>query len=67
LADDAVEFGSLDKISAFPYENFMQVLKRLIMAKRNELPQVIRRVYEKQQNEISNLINEDRKDQYVLK
>jgi len=49
IADDAIKFGSLNKLSAFPFENFMQVLKNLLRAKNKELSQVIRRVYERQQ------------------
>jgi len=50
LADDAEKFGSLENVSAYPFENYMQFLKRRTRAKRNELPQVIRRVYEHQIN-----------------
>jgi hypothetical protein len=48
LADDAERFGSLDKISAFPYENYMQTLKKMLRGKSNHLSQVIRRVIEKE-------------------
>jgi hypothetical protein len=49
LTDDAVKFGSLNNINAFPFENFMQVLKRMLREKNRELPQIIRRVSERQQ------------------
>lgn len=49
LADDALKFGSLNNVTAFPFENFMQTLKKLLRAKNNELAQVIRRVYERQE------------------
>lgn len=46
LADDAEKYGSLDNISAFKYENYMQSLKKMVRAHSNELSQVIRRVVE---------------------
>jgi len=46
LADDADEFGSLENISAFPFENYMQELKRMVRSNSNSLVQVIRRVHE---------------------
>lgn len=46
LADDALKFGSLNSIYAFEFENFMQSIKRMLRARNNHLPQVIRRVSE---------------------
>ncbi len=46
LVDDAEKYGSLDNISAFKYENYMQTLKKMVRAHSNELSQVIRRVVE---------------------
>lgn len=46
IADDSMKFGSLNRISAFPFENFMQKLKRCIKGNVNPLAQVIRREHE---------------------
>lgn len=46
LADDAFKFGSLDNVSAFKYENYMQRIKRMLRAKDHQLAQVIRRIGE---------------------
>lgn len=48
LTDDAVKYGSLDSISAFKFENYMQTLKSMVRSHCNELSQVVRRVYEKE-------------------
>lgn len=47
LADDVEKFKiPLDKISAFPFENFMQKLKRYVRGSRNPLVQVANRMHE---------------------
>lgn len=46
LADDAKMFDSLENISAFPFENFLQKLKRLVRKPEFALQQVIRRLHE---------------------
>ena len=47
VADDAIYFdSSLDDISAFRYENYLQVLKRLIRGTSNPLVQVAKRLQE---------------------
>ena len=46
LADDAVRFGALDNFSAFPFENYMQHLKKKVRGQRRELTQIIHRVAE---------------------
>lgn len=53
LSDDAKKFGSIDSISAFPMENYMQTLKKMVRSNSNQLQQVIRRVYEQQNVNIS--------------
>lgn len=46
LADDGLRFGNLDFVSAFPFENYMQRLKRYVRGQRLQLEQVVKRVYE---------------------
>lgn len=46
LPDDFVTFGCLDYASAFPFESYMQVLKRFVKRPGNELAQVVKRVHE---------------------
>jgi hypothetical protein len=46
LANDAHKFGSLENISAFPFENFFSNLKRMVRKPEFPLPQIIRRLSE---------------------
>lgn len=46
LSDDAKLHGHLDLFSGFPYENYLQILKKLVRKPHNPLAQVIRRVSE---------------------
>lgn len=46
LADDAKRHGSLDNFSAFPFENQMKALKRLVRKAGSPLAQVVRRLGE---------------------
>ena len=46
LADDYERFGNLDSISCFPFESFMQKIKRYIKRPGGELAQVAKRVIE---------------------
>lgn len=48
LPDDADKYGSLERTSAFCFENYMQELKRMLRGKSNPLQQVIGRVEEGQ-------------------
>jgi len=47
LADDVRLFGNLNHISAFPFENYLRKLKRLVKQPREPLQQIVRRVIEK--------------------
>lgn len=47
LANDVENFGCLDQFSAFPFESFMNKIKRLIHAPTNPLKQVAKRLMEK--------------------
>ena len=47
LADDVVNHGtSLNELSAFPFENFMQTLKKMVRSAHNPLAQVTKRLSE---------------------
>ena len=47
IPDDFDRFGSLDLISSFPFESYLQVLKRFIKRGGHELEQVVKRIHEK--------------------
>ena len=46
IASDALKFGPLDEISAFPFENKLKAMKRLICKPQSPLQQLCRRLYE---------------------
>lgn len=46
IVDDVINYGSLDNFSAFPFENFLGQIKRLVKSPNNPLPQVYRRLKE---------------------
>jgi len=46
LVDDCRNYGTLDRISAFPYENFMRVLKRSVRKPQHILQQLSNRMSE---------------------
>jgi hypothetical protein len=59
LADDARIHGSLDNISAFPYENNMQqILKFMRGNNKLHLQQVVNRIYESQNIKLANVYAE---------
>jgi hypothetical protein len=46
LPDDALRFGNLDNVSAFPYENYMQKLKKTLHSRNYHLEQASKRIIE---------------------
>jgi len=46
ISDDYNNFGPLDNISAFPFENYMKTLKKMIKKHDKPLQQIIKRFYE---------------------
>ena len=46
ITSDAVNFGSLDAFSAFPFENFMQRIKRMVRSEKNPIVQIAKRLDE---------------------
>jgi len=65
IADDYINFGSLDNISSFPFENFMKSLKKMIRKSDKPLQQIIKRKYE--QNEHNNFQHNYIKTEITLK
>ncbi|XP_047132417.1 uncharacterized protein LOC124811154 [Hydra vulgaris] len=53
LADDVQQHGTLDKISGFPYENYLQHLKKMMRKPQHPLAEIIRR-----QSECDDVIND---------
>lgn len=49
LANDAKMFGSLDNISYFKYENYMQIIKRKLHQSGKPLEELSNRIFEEQQ------------------
>ena len=50
LADDARKFGSLDNVSAFPFETFLNKLKKMVRRPQNPVAQIVNRIGERQQS-----------------
>lgn len=46
LCDDALHYGLLDSFSAFPFENFLNQLKRLLKSPTKPLEQIVKRLHE---------------------
>lgn len=46
LPEDAKQFGSLNVVSCFPFENYLQMLKRLLRKSNNPLQQAVNRLHE---------------------
>ncbi len=65
LADDVSKFGPLDHFSAFPFENHLQSIKKLLRKHDKPLPQVIRRIQEIQINSL--LVNKKENGLTILK
>jgi hypothetical protein len=47
ITDDAVNFGCLENCSCFPFENYLQTLKKLVRSGRSPLIQIAKRLHEK--------------------
>ena len=46
ITDDARRFGALDSVSAFPFENFLGRMKKMLRTGNRPLPQLARRLHE---------------------
>ena len=52
LANDVRKFGSLDNVSSFPFENFLQSLKKMVRKPTCPLPQIVKRMSELKGHEL---------------
>lgn len=48
VADDSIYYGNLDNVSAFPFENFLGQMRRMIRGNGYEIEQVAKRAHEKE-------------------
>lgn len=58
VADDALRFGSLDKCSGFPFENYLHKMKRLVRSGKNPLVQLVNRLNEHTYTEVEKVASE---------
>jgi hypothetical protein len=58
LSDVADRFGCLQNCNAYPFENYMQTLKRLVHNSKNPLVQVVKRLYEMERSTSLNRLQE---------
>lgn len=71
LADDVINHGcSLNNISAFKFENYMQSLKKMVRNSNNPIAQVVKRLSEKRSSSLSakhsKLFKENGKDTFFI-
>lgn len=52
ISDDYKKFGSLDNIAAFPFENYLKQLKKMVHKHDKPLQQIIKRLNEKNSIEV---------------
>ncbi|KAK5644968.1 hypothetical protein RI129_006268 [Pyrocoelia pectoralis] len=57
LTQDVKKFGGLDEFSAFPFENYMQTLKKLIRKPNQPLMQIIKRKIEEDEHHNDQISN----------
>ena len=50
LQHDVKQYGNLDKVSAFPFENYLQAFKRMIRHGHNTMQQLVRRLDEQRRH-----------------
>jgi hypothetical protein len=46
LSDDVMRFGHIYSFSAYPFENFLGIIKRLLRKSERPLQQIVKRIYE---------------------
>lgn len=47
LPDDVTKYGTLDQFSAFPFENYLGLLKKMLRIPNCDLGHVVKRIFEK--------------------
>jgi hypothetical protein len=52
LAQEATTYGSIDSITCYPFENYLQTLKTLCKKSSKPLPSVVKRISEVQMNKL---------------
>lgn len=52
LADDAKKYGALDNVSAFPFENYLGKLKKMVRRPQDPVSQIVRRIHERKCNSL---------------
>ena len=57
LADEAREFGHLDACAAFPFENYLQYVKKLVRSGRQPIVQIVKRLHEIDMHPVVTLTN----------
>lgn len=65
IADDVNIFGSIENFAAFPYENNMLFLKKLVRKGDQPLQQIVNRIYE-QKNTSSSMAKNNKNDKFPL-
>jgi hypothetical protein len=50
LPDDTRRFGALDRVSCFPFENYLGMMKRLVRKRSSSLQQIVARLQERAVN-----------------
>ncbi|KAL1276752.1 hypothetical protein QQF64_036375 [Cirrhinus molitorella] len=58
LASDGKSYGYLDECSAFPFENYMQKMKRMVCSGKSPLVQIVKRIRENQPYNVSKEIKQ---------
>ena len=48
VSDDVMRFGPIYSFSAYPFENFLGIIKRLLRKSERPLQQIVKRIYEVQ-------------------
>jgi hypothetical protein len=59
ITADAEAFGSVDNCAAFAFENYMQVLKRMVRSPKNPIVQIVKRLQETQNLALSRPPNKE--------